>query len=241
MTLADAVRTRSARLFWTPTSSTAGGGGRQLKVRRRMRQQRCRDTDRQCHNFGTYSAQRAATSRCRPVAAGHPALAQAFQPSPPRRRFPQVRSRIRTSGPASATMHHVPAGVAQQAEQPSCKRQVSGSTPLTGSAPPECLAALSCPQDRLPLGRVAGRGGEVDMAQPAARVLYYRAERLEAGRQRRVPAGRAQQCPGHLRDVCRERGRRAGAGPPGHRPARALSRSSAGDALNRARPRTSPP
>jgi hypothetical protein len=30
-----------------------------------------------------------------------------------------------------------PAGVAQQAEQPSCKRQVSGSTPLTGSAPPE--------------------------------------------------------------------------------------------------------
>ncbi len=26
-----------------------------------------------------------------------------------------------------------PAGVAQQAEQPSCKRQVSGSNPLTGS------------------------------------------------------------------------------------------------------------
>src|SRR6266536_3520060 len=35
--------------------------------------------------------------------------------------------------PRSASMHEVPAGVAQQAEQPSCKRQVSGSTPLTGS------------------------------------------------------------------------------------------------------------
>jgi hypothetical protein len=30
-------------------------------------------------------------------------------------------------------MHEVPAGVAQLAEQPSCKRQVSGSIPLTGS------------------------------------------------------------------------------------------------------------
>ena len=38
-----------------------------------------------------------------------------------------------TSGPGWATMHRVPAGVAQSAEQPSCKRQVSGSNPLTGS------------------------------------------------------------------------------------------------------------
>jgi hypothetical protein len=30
-------------------------------------------------------------------------------------------------------MHESPAGVAQLAEQPSCKRQVSGSNPLTGS------------------------------------------------------------------------------------------------------------
>ena len=30
-------------------------------------------------------------------------------------------------------MQRVPAGVAQSAEQPSCKRQVSGSNPLTGS------------------------------------------------------------------------------------------------------------
>jgi hypothetical protein len=42
-----------------------------------------------------------------------------------------------TSGPASANMHEVPAGVAQLAEQPSCKRQVSGSIPLTGSTFPD--------------------------------------------------------------------------------------------------------
>jgi hypothetical protein len=40
---------------------------------------------------------------------------------------------MRTSGPGSATMLEVPAGVAQLAERPSCKRQVSGSIPLTGS------------------------------------------------------------------------------------------------------------
>jgi DMSO/TMAO reductase YedYZ molybdopterin-dependent catalytic subunit len=43
---------------------------------------------------------------------------------------PLRRSRL-TGG--SATMHSVSAGVAQQAEQPSCKRQASGSNPLTGS------------------------------------------------------------------------------------------------------------
>ena len=40
-------------------------------------------------------------------------------------------------------MQRVPAGVAQSAEQPSCKRQVSGSNPLTGSTFPGCLQALS--------------------------------------------------------------------------------------------------
>src|SRR5450755_4378769 len=40
---------------------------------------------------------------------------------------------MRTAGPSSANMHESPAGVAQLAEQPSCKRQVSGSNPLTGS------------------------------------------------------------------------------------------------------------
>ena len=37
------------------------------------------------------------------------------------------------AGSRSATMQRVCAGVAQQAEQPSCKRQASGSNPLTGS------------------------------------------------------------------------------------------------------------
>jgi hypothetical protein len=41
---------------------------------------------------------------------------------------------MRTSGHGSATMQQVPAGVAQLAERPSCKRQVSGSIPLTGSS-----------------------------------------------------------------------------------------------------------
>jgi hypothetical protein len=50
---------------------------------------------------------------------------------------------MRTSGPGSATMFAVPAGVAQLAEQPSCKRQVSGSNPLTGSQVREVLA-LCC-------------------------------------------------------------------------------------------------
>jgi hypothetical protein len=36
-------------------------------------------------------------------------------------------------------MHRVRAGVAQLAEQPSCKRQVSGSNPLTGSQ-----ASITC-------------------------------------------------------------------------------------------------
>ena len=40
---------------------------------------------------------------------------------------------MRTSALWWATMQRVPAGVAQSAEQPSCKRQVSGSNPLTGS------------------------------------------------------------------------------------------------------------
>jgi 5-methylcytosine-specific restriction endonuclease McrA len=47
--------------------------------------------------------------------------------------YVQVRAGMSTSGAGSATMHESPAGVAQLAEQPSCKRQVSGSNPLTGS------------------------------------------------------------------------------------------------------------
>jgi hypothetical protein len=43
------------------------------------------------------------------------------------------RRRMRGHVQRWATIHESPAGVAQLAEQPSCKRQVSGSIPLTGS------------------------------------------------------------------------------------------------------------
>src|SRR5260370_20893840 len=103
----------------------------------------CRHRSSVAETVGTYVAQRAATSRCRPVPAGYPALDPALN-----RLDRDVDSRRSDPGYArqaqgSASMHEVPAGVAQQAEQPSCKRQVSGSTPLTGSAPPGCLDALS--------------------------------------------------------------------------------------------------
>jgi hypothetical protein len=58
------------------------------------------------------------------------------------------------SGPGSATMHESPAGVAQLAERPSCKRQVSGSNPLTGSGTgsgsrqPASLPAMSAGDER---------------------------------------------------------------------------------------------
>jgi hypothetical protein len=42
-------------------------------------------------------------------------------PNEDTRRNPLVRAQIRMSGAGSATMHETPAGVAQQAEQPSCK------------------------------------------------------------------------------------------------------------------------
>jgi hypothetical protein len=45
----------------------------------------------------------------------------------------QVRSRTRTSAGLRLAWRAFGAGVAQLAEQPSCKRQVSGSIPLTGS------------------------------------------------------------------------------------------------------------
>jgi hypothetical protein len=50
---------------------------------------------------------------------------------------------VGTPGQPPASMRQVPAGVAQLAEQPPCKRQVSGSNPLTGSPqrptlPPQC-------------------------------------------------------------------------------------------------------
>jgi hypothetical protein len=52
---------------------------------------------------------------------------------------------MRMSSPGSATMLESPAGVAQLAEQPSCKRQVSGSNPLTGSRLEEKVPSF-CPE-----------------------------------------------------------------------------------------------
>ena len=44
-----------------------------------------------------------------------------------------VATVLRTPGRGSATIQRVPAGVAQLAEQPSCKRQVTSSILVTGS------------------------------------------------------------------------------------------------------------
>jgi hypothetical protein len=91
-------------------------------------------------------------------------------------------------------MQRAPAGVAQQAEQPSCKRQVSGSNPLTGSqvrmamdplrvsvrgtsvAGQGCLAALLLPSrtvavESICIPRVAVRRG--------CRINVDQAERLD--------------------------------------------------------------
>src|SRR5450755_3773653 len=64
---------------------------------------------------------------------------------------------MRTAGPSSANMHEVPAGVAQLAEQPSCKRQVSGSNPLTGSG--KIRHMLRCVREVDPL-RARGAGAK---------------------------------------------------------------------------------
>ena len=45
----------------------------------------------------------------------------------------QVRARMRTSAGLGLAWRASGAGVAQLAERPSCKRQGSGSIPLTGS------------------------------------------------------------------------------------------------------------
>ncbi len=69
-------------------------------------------------------------------------------------------------------MHQVPAGVAQQAEQPSCKRQVSGSTPLTGSESGWSVyfatVMFAAGSDILLLAGQAGRGaGNISGRHPA--------------------------------------------------------------------------
>ena len=83
---------------------------------------------------------------------------------------------MRTLCPAWASMHEVPAGVAQQAEQPSCKRQVSGSTPLTGSSFP-----ARGDRDARNIGMVPG--GREHYCPGMSRLPYLRHDDLDAGGQ----------------------------------------------------------
>ena len=82
------------------------------------------------------------------------------------------------------------------------------------------------PQARLPGHRLARRGRQrqVDLAQPAARVLHHRPVHLEARPHRRVLHGRACQRPHHPADVRRLHRRRPRPRPPGHRLDHARSR-----------------
>ena len=75
------------------------------------------------------------------------------------------------------------------------------------------------PQARLPGHRLARRGRQrqVDLAQPAARVLHDGPVHLEARPHRRELHGRARQRPHHPADVRRLHRRRPRPRPPGHR------------------------
>src|SRR5260370_1378368 len=83
--------------------------------------------------FGAYLAQMPAGSRRQPRITVLPGRVRAAPPPSTSTVDPLVRARTRMSEPDSATMHESRAGVAQLAERPSCKRQGSGSIPLTGS------------------------------------------------------------------------------------------------------------
>jgi hypothetical protein len=72
----------------------------------------------------------------------------------------QVSARKSRSTAGWATMQRVFAGVAQLAEQPSCKRQASGSNPLTGSQVKHDFASL----------RSGGTG--LSAAKSAAKALH---------------------------------------------------------------------
>ena len=65
--------------------------------------------------------------------------------------------------------------------------------------------------------RDSGRQRQVDLAQPAARVLHHRPVHLEARPHRRVLHGRARQRPHHPADVRRHHRRRPRPRPPSHR------------------------
>ena len=80
----------------------------------------------------------------------------------------QVRAQMRTSASGWATMHRVPAGVAQSAEQPSCKRQASGSNPLTGSQARRDRMSLRSEVEDLSAATSAGKARVRFRGVPAA-------------------------------------------------------------------------
>ncbi len=73
---------------------------------------------------------RAVCSQCQPDTVECITTARGKQP---RRQSRRSELKCARHGLAGLPCSESPAGVAQQAEQPSCKRQVSGSIPLTGS------------------------------------------------------------------------------------------------------------
>ena len=83
--------------------------------------------------FGAYSAQRAGDSHRSPWPAGQARSKAGWPQGRPVRR--NRRPERGCAGQPGFSYHAdvPPAGVAQLAERPSCKRQVSGSIPLTGS------------------------------------------------------------------------------------------------------------
>jgi hypothetical protein len=85
--------------------------------------------EKRAENLGTYWAQMAAENRCRPVLSGRVGTACVSETVTTITAKLQVRRQMRTSGPTSASMLGVPAGVAQLAEQPSCKQPCT--LPLT--------------------------------------------------------------------------------------------------------------
>jgi hypothetical protein len=86
-----------------------------------------------CQDAAKPHQSRALLRQAWPLSAGHEAAASVGEWTVAMQVRLQVRGQMRTSGPGSATMLGVPAGVAQLAEQPSCKRQVTSSILVTGS------------------------------------------------------------------------------------------------------------
>jgi hypothetical protein len=164
-------------------------------------------------------------SRCQPDARGESGC-PARQRGSPAASGVQVTGRISTSGAGWATMHRVPAGVAQQAEQPSCKRQVSGSNPLTGSQVKPSPSASLRGWDRPSAARSAakGSGWPVTRRSPSRRrrsldARYPRARACRCSSSGRSGCGRASSSPSAARlPLPAGRTRTSGAGHGGGRP-----------------------